>query len=86
MNWISCRDRLPPIPQTPFEVYLVWAVQDKEGCTGTHYLVQFGRDKNDWQPVKSIFGHPVTVTHWCEALQWLGYPEPRPYGPRGGAL
>ena len=82
VRWIPCSERLPPIPETPFKVYLVWAVVNIVNGTGTHYLVQFCRETGRWMPVATRMGDPCTVTHWSEVLDMLGAPDPKPFGPR----
>lgn len=82
VRWIPCSERLPPIPDTPFKVYLVWAVVNRPNGTGTTYLVQFSRETGKWAQVVTRMGDASTVTHWSDALDVIGVPDPQPFGPR----
>ena len=74
-QWIACAQQMPPLPPTPFKVYLVWMVQQIDGATGMWTLLQFIRDTGDWLvPWPSPSGAPQIVTHWCDALDILGEP------------
>jgi hypothetical protein len=84
ITWIDNRQQKPPPPERPYKVYLVWVVQQVENATGTTRLLQFSRDSNDWlSPGFGPSGRPEVVTHWSDALDVLGSPEPKPWGPRG---
>ncbi|TAJ74261.1 MAG: hypothetical protein EPO45_17640 [Sphingobium sp.] len=82
--WIDCREQRPPLPSTPYELYLVWVVQLHEDATGTSALWQFSREDNDWLPLPNgPTGAAQIITHYSEALRALGSPLPKPHGPRG---
>jgi hypothetical protein len=84
MDWIACKERMPPRPETPYKVYLVWVLQQTDNAAGTTRLHQFDRDAGTWLPLPlGPAGVPQVVTHWCDALDMLGSPPPQPYGPRG---
>ncbi len=84
IDWIDCRERKPPPPETPYKEYLVWAVQLLPTAAGGTYLLQFSRERNDWMPLPyGPAGAPMVVTHCSEVLDVLGSPDPKPYGPRG---
>lgn len=84
MDWIACDERMPPRPETRYKVYLVWVLQQTDNATGTWRLHQLDRDAGDWLPLPiGPAGVPQVVTHWCDALNVLGSPYPKPYGPRG---
>ena len=84
MNWIACNEHLPPRPETPYKVYLVWVIQEKDNATGDVRLHQFDREADAWLPLPlGPAGVPQVVTHWCSVLDELGSPAPQPYGPRG---
>ncbi len=34
MNWTACEERMPPRPETPYKVYLVWVLQQIDNATG----------------------------------------------------
>jgi len=47
-------------------------------------FLQLDRANGDWLPPgRGPAGAYQTVTHWSTALDDLGSPEPKPYGPRG---
>ncbi len=82
--WIDYRQQKPELPETPFEVYLVWVVQQIPEATGTSELLQFSRDDNDWVPLSPGYkGAKRVVTHWSKALQVLSTPGTQFGGPRG---
>jgi len=84
MDWIACKEQMPPRPETPYKVYLVWVLQQIDNATGTTRLHQLDRDAGAWLPMeRGPSGATQVVTHWCTALDELGSPPPKPYGPRG---
>jgi hypothetical protein len=86
MEWIDCKERMPPRPETPYKMYLVWVVQQLDGATGTSMRLQLDRTTGDWMPPgRGRAGACQVVTHWSTVLDDLGSPEPKPYGPRGSA-
>lgn len=75
----SCDEKMPPKPETPFKVYLVFAVVCLDGGTGSWEILQFSRDYNNWMPFCTRFGDPCIVTHWAELPPTPGEGE---FGPR----
>ena len=77
IDWISCAERMPPTPETPYQEYLVWASPDCANIRrGSTFLIQFCKETNYWlQGARDMFGNPVFVTHWCEAVHVLGMPH-----------
>ena len=84
MEWIDCKERMPPKPETPYKMYLVWVVEQRDGATGTTMKLQIDGGTGEWLPPgRGLTGAYLDVTHWSTALDDLGSPEPKPYGPRG---
>lgn len=78
-KWIDCTVQMPPKPETPYKVYLVWVVQNLDNESGTKKLLQFDRDANKWvDPGHGPEGVTQTVTHWCDVLDLLSSPAPKP--------
>src|SRR5574337_1302149 len=87
MDWTACAEHLPPRPETPYKRYMVRVLQQIDNATGAARLHQLCRETGTWLPLPlGPSGVPQTVTHWCDALNVLGSPNRKPYGPRGKTL
>ena len=69
--WHKIEDGLPPKPDTPFEVYLVWWAYFDNGYSGVPGVTQFSSDRMEFLVNQLIGFEPGfhKITHWASVIK-----------------